>query len=207
MSVIAFVGNKGGVGKTTLSLNFSVGVLQQASVALIDADPQGSAVQWSRISEDAQGLDVYEAAQDDLHAQISTLREKYDHLIIDCPPYLQSPQTLAVLQVADIALIPVLPSPIDLWATVHVETAVEEARKTNPDLHTLLVINQLEVRTTFSRVMRDALSEIQFDVAKAEIRRRAVYRNSVLEGKTVFNVGSAGKDAAEELDKLIKEVV
>lgn len=206
MSVIAFVGNKGGVGKTTLSINFSVGVLEHSSVTLIDADPQGSALQWRKMSETPNRLDVYNV-ESQLSQQTKQLQDSYKHVVIDCPPYVQSTQTAAVLQVADIAIIPVLPSPIDLWATVHIEKVAEEARKTNPGLDVILVINQLELRTTFSRLMRQALSEISFKVADTAIRRRAVYRNCALEGKSVFNIGRPGAAAAEEINELIKEVI
>ena len=206
MTVIAFVGNKGGVGKTTLSINFAAGVSAHASVALIDADPQGSALQWRQMSDDQNRLTVYDA-EAQLSQQIKQLQSDYNHVVIDCPPYVQSPQTADVLQYADIALIPVLPSPIDLWATVHIEKVAEEARKTNPSLDVILVINQLELRTTFSRLMRDALAEINFTVAETTIRRRAVYRNCALEGKSVYDMGRLGAVAAEELNELIKEVL
>ncbi|MBL4711519.1 MAG: AAA family ATPase [Gammaproteobacteria bacterium] len=205
MTVIAFVGNKGGVGKTTLSINFSVGLSSHATVALVDADPQGSALQWHQMSDTENRLAVYDA-ESRLSQQIKKLQDDYDHVVIDCPPYVQSTQTAAVLQLADIALIPVLPSPIDLWATVHIEKVAEEARKTNPNLDVILVINQLELRTTFSRLMREALAEINFTVAKATIRRRAVYRNSAVEGKSVYDMGKRGAAAAEELNELVKEV-
>lgn len=206
MSVIAFLGNKGGVGKTTLSVNFASGIINQFNAVLLDADPQGSAVQWHNMSESENKLPVLQA-KSVLKKQTQALSKDFDHIVIDCPPYLQSPETASVLKIADIALIPVLPSPLDLWATVHVEEAVEKALKSNPKLKVLLVINQLEVRTTFSKVMRDALSEIKFPVAEASIRRRAIYRNSALEGKSVYDMGKKGSDATAELNELIKEVL
>lgn len=205
MTVIAFVGSKGGVGKTTLSINFAVGLSVHASVALIDADPQGSALQWHQMSDAKNRLAVFDA-ETQLSRQTKKLQDDYNIVVIDCPPHVQSAQTAAVLQLANTAIIPVLPSPIDLWATVHIEKEAEEARKTNPGLDVILVINQLELRTTFSRLMRDALAEINFTVAETAIRRRAVYRNSALEGKSVYDMGRRGTAAAEELNEFIKEV-
>ena len=89
---------------------------------------------------------------------------------------------------------------------MHIENAISNARVINPELKSMLVINQLEVRTTLSRVVREALTEISLPVAKTALRRRAVYRNSALEGKTVFEMGARGAAAAEELEQLIQEV-
>lgn len=207
MTVIAFVGNKGGVGKTTLTVNFASGLAVKNKVVIIDSDPQGSSLQWHDMSANPRDNLQVVAVEDDLVAQLKSLKSTYKHIVIDCPPYVQSPQTAAVLKVVDIALIPVQPSPMDLWATVHIEKVVDESKQFNPNLDVLLIINQLELRTTFSRLMRDALSEIQFSVAKTAIRRRAIYRNIALEGKSVFDVGRQGHKAAEELQELINEVM
>ena len=59
MPVIAVVGNKGGAGKTTLSVNLAAGLIRKVSIAIIDADPQGSALQWRAIADDDQALPVY----------------------------------------------------------------------------------------------------------------------------------------------------
>jgi chromosome partitioning protein len=205
MPVIALVGNKGGAGKTTLAVNLAAGLARHSSVAVIDADPQGSALQWHAIAADASAPPV-SMAEADLQRQAIELLQDYHCVVIDCPPSVHAPQTGAVLGFGDLALIPVQPSPMDLWASVHIEQSVEEAHKLNPALRTLLVINQLEPRTTLSRLVRDALSEIAFPVAATAIRRRAVYRTSALQGKSVFDMGCRGADAAAEIDQLIREV-
>ena len=123
MPVIAVVGNKGGAGKTTLSVNLAAGLTRQASIAVVDADPQGSALHWHAIADDERGLPVYEASSQ-LANQASELLNNFDYVIIDCPPSVHAPQTSAALQFGDMALIPVQPSPVDLWATVHIEQAV-----------------------------------------------------------------------------------
>ena len=206
MPIIAIVGNKGGAGKTTLSVNLAAGISNQSSIAAIDADPQGSSLQWRAIAGDNVHFPVY-ASTFSLKQQAESYSSKNDVVLIDCPPSVKSPQTVSVLEFADVALIPVQPSPMDLWATVHIEKAVAEARETNPELKALLVINQLESRTTLSKLVREVLNEIALPVAETAIRRRAIYRNSALEGKSVFGIGKRGADAVEEINSLIQEVV
>ena len=205
MPVIALVGNKGGAGKTTLTVNLAVGLGRVGRVIILDTDPQGSSAQWRAIAEDDSIPDVV-AATEQLVEQVSELRTNYEYVVVDCPPYVQAPQTMSILQVSDLALIPVQPSPFDLWASVHIEDAVGHAQHTNPDLNAMLVINQLEPRTALSQLMREALAEIEIPVADTAIRRRAIYRASVLEGRSVYSMGKRGAEAVEELDLLIKEV-
>jgi len=128
-------------------------------------------------------------------------------VIVDCPPSVQAAQTRAILQLCDLALIPVQPSPFDLWATIHIENAVIDARNSNSALRALLVINQLEPRTTLSQLIGEALAEIQVPVARTSIQRRAVYRASALEGRSVYAMGKRGAKAVAELDQLIQEII
>jgi chromosome partitioning protein len=187
-------------------VNLAAGLTKQASIAVVDADPQGSALQWHAIADDERGFPVYEASSQ-LANQASELLNEFEYVIIDCPPSVHAPQTSAALQFGDMALIPVQPSPVDLWATVHIEQAVARAHESNPALRPMLVINQLELRTTLSRLVRDVLTEIALPVANTALRRRAVYRNSALEGKSVFDMGRRGADAADELEQLIREIL
>ena len=206
MPIIALVGNKGGAGKTTLSINLATGLSKHDSTIVIDADPQGSAFQWRAIADDDNIPEVLEA-EEDFGLQARQLANAFTNVVIDCPPSVHAPQLHTALGVCDMALIPVQPSPMDLWATIHIEDAVEEARESNPRLRACMIINQLEARTTLSQIVREALAEIELPVADTAIRRRAIYRTSALEGKSVFNMGSRGADAAVELNNLIEEVL
>ncbi len=205
MPIIAVVGNKGGAGKTTLSINLASGMSRRGGIAVIDADPQGSSLHWRAVANHDGAFAVH-SANGEMRAQAQELAAQYPDVLIDCPPSVHAPQTIAALAFADVALIPVQPSPVDLWATVHIERAIAEANAENPSLKALLVINQLESRTTLSGLVREVLDEIALPVARVAIRRRAVYRNSALEGKSVFDVGSRGADAVEEINALIQEL-
>lgn len=206
MPVIAMIGNKGGAGKTTLSINLASGLSRRFSTAILDADPQRSSLQWRDIASRDGLVDVIDAV-DDLAEAIDLNRHQYECLVIDCPPSAQSGQTRQALAHSDIAVIPVLPSPLDLWASVHVESELEWARGVNPGIRPLLVINQLEPRTRLSQLMHNALAEIELPVATTSIRRRMAYRNAILQGLSVLDAGAVASEAADEIKQLIDEVV
>ncbi|MDJ0832877.1 MAG: ParA family partition ATPase [Gammaproteobacteria bacterium] len=206
MPVIALIGNKGGAGKTTLCVNLAAALGTESPTVILDADPQQSSLQWQNMADDPQAVNVL-AAGDDVHQAYSALAdESYVNCLIDCPPSAQSKQMHDALTIADLAVVPVLPSPLDIWATVHIEQAVEQARQVNPELKVVLVINQFESRTRLSRLMERALAQLELPASKAFIKRRAIYRHSLLEGRTVHDVGARGKAASEEIHQLIKDI-
>ena len=206
MPVIALVGNKGGAGKTTLSINLASGLHRRGSTVLLDADPQRSSFQWRELADRDDLVEVVDAV-DDVIGTVAECRDSYECVLIDCPPSVQSDQTRQALTCSDLALIPVLPSPLDLWASVHVEKELEWARTVNPGIRALLVVNQLEARTRLSRLIQDALAEIAMPVAKTSITRRMAYRNAMLEGCSVLEAGSVASDAADDIKRLVEEVV
>jgi chromosome partitioning protein len=206
MPVIAVVGNKGGAGKTTLSINLANGMHRRCSTVLLDADPQLSSLQWREIATRDGMVDVVDAVEH-VEAAVAQYRNEYDYVMIDCPPSVQSQQTRQALACSDIAVIPVLPSPLDLWASVHVEKELEWARSVNPGIRGLLVVNQLEPRTRLSRLVHDALAEIELPVASTAIKRRMAYRNAMLQGCSVHDAGAVAASAAEEINELIDELI
>ena len=205
MPIIALLGNKGGAGKTTLCVNIAVALAKKQRTAILDADPQQSSLQWHSIAEIDADIDVYEASAD-IATDISNLKDSHSYCLIDCPPSVHSLQMQQALRVADLAIIPVQPSPLDIWATVHVENEVASAIETNPTLKSLLLINQFESRTQLSQQTRRALEELSLPTAETLVKRRAAYRNSFVEGKTVHDFGSRGKLASEEIHQLIEEM-
>lgn len=206
MPVIAVVGNKGGAGKTTLSINIASGLHRRFPTVLLDADPQRSSFQWREIAERDDIVEVVDAV-DDLVETVSMCRDFSEYLVIDCPPSVQSEQARLALTCSDIAVIPVLPSPLDLWATVHVEKELDWARSVNPDIKGLIVVNQLESRTLLSQLIREALDEIELPVAKTAITRRMAFRNAMLQGCSVLDAGAVANDAATDIIQLVEEVL
>jgi chromosome partitioning protein len=206
MATIALVGNKGGAGKTTLAVNLASALAKTGSTLICDSDPQGSSLQWRLICENEQAPQVIDTAWD-LRQQLEQVGQRHEHVLIDCPPSVNAMQTHEALCAADVALIPVQPSPLDLWATVHMDHSIEQARKVNPKLRALIVVNQLEPRTKLSKLVRQGIDELGMPAAQTAIHRRAIYRSCVLEGKSVFEMGKRAQAAADELQQLIQEVL
>ena len=204
--VVAVINQKGGAGKTTLAMNLAVGLAQRGETLLLDLDPQASCIQWA-----SHGNAPFPVPVKQIHKRwdgVSLRRDyrAYPHLVLDCPPSLDHPAFAQALRACDVALIPVLPSPIDLWASVRLPQEIAEARKTNPRLRAHLVLNQLEPKSALSGAMRDALAEFGVPVLASDIRRRSVYRTSALEGVSVYQLGRRGAPAVAEIEALINEI-
>lgn len=114
--VISLVNQKGGVGKTTVAINLACGLaLRDFSVLLTDCDPQGSVLQWHSI-QNHTFLSVERLVQQFDGQSFRKRSSKYDYVVVDAPPAMGD-ITVSVLDAADLVLIPVGPSALDLWSS------------------------------------------------------------------------------------------
>lgn len=131
----AVVNHKGGVGKTTLAMNLAAGLTRRGSCIVLDADPQCSASRWARLAADARPFPApVLPAADGAARQLVDCAGRYAYIVVDCPPAMHSQDVQQVLTRADVALIPVLPSPMDLGASVGMEEIVVSAQQSNTAL-------------------------------------------------------------------------
>ncbi|BBF66250.1 ParA family partition ATPase [Acidithiobacillus ferridurans] len=206
-SIIAVINQKGGTGKTTLALNLAAGLARRGSTHLIDADPQGSISQWVAMADGSAGLPPVAQAGRDPFATIAQLAYTYRYVVVDCPPAIQGDVVAAVMRSVQVILIPVLPSPIDLWAIVGMAAALGGVRRLNPGLRAGLVLNQLESRNALSRAMREALAEFDVPILQAGMQRRAAYRSAAVEGVSVYGLGKRAQAAVADMEAIIEEVL
>lgn len=205
--IIAVINQKGGTGKTTLALNLAAGLARRGATHLVDADPQRSITQWVGMGGGSSGLPAVAQLAGNPTAVLNRLARSHRYVVVDCPPMAQGDAVAAIMRMAHLALIPVLPSPIDLWASVDMAVAVNQARQHNPDLRACLVLNQLESRNALSRDMREAVAEFDVPVLTASMQRRAAYRSAAVEGMSVYGLGKRGETAVADIETIIEEIL
>ena len=204
---IAIANQKGGTGKTTLTVNLAAGFHRRGATVLLDADPQGSAAQWARLGEVANDLPPVRCVDaETVGAGVASAARSSRYVLVDCPPHLRSAALQQVMGAVDLVLIPVLPSPLDLWASVGMTAAVQDARRGNLGLRAYMVLNQLDRRNALSGSMREALAEFEVPALANGMARRAAFRSAALEGRSVYGLGSRGANAARDVEAIIEEV-
>ena len=200
--VIAIAQQKGGSGKTTLAVNLAVGFARAGkSVALMDTDPQGSAGRWfmTRVEDQSEpGLDFSTASAWGVTYEVRKLAEAHDIVIIDTPPKADSDLRPA-LRAADLVLVPVATSHLDLWA---VEVVLYLAERENKSA--MIVMTRNRPGTRLAQDVAAKAAELSADVADAALANRVVYAETLGQGRAALEVRKG--PAHEEVSALINEI-
>ena len=206
MPVVAIVNQKGGTGKTTLSINLASAFAELHSTLLLDADPQGSALDWADSRSTPQmNLDALELPQGNLQREIRSLSQSYDWIIIDGPPGIGRTSAEAV-RISDIVLIPTKPSPFDVWACADVVEAVKARQENTGGLPiAYFVITMARPRTRLVGQVDAALAEYGVPALGARTTERVAYPMSAIEGKSVLD--SRDRTAQQEILTMRDEIV
>ncbi len=203
--VITVAQQKGGTGKTSLSANLAVCLKNKGKrVAILDTDPQGSLGHWfmarrERLGEDAIDLGFRTASAWGARYEANALAKEYDFVVIDTPPKMGIDGKPAI-ETADLVVIPVTPSPVDIWATTPtIDMAVSEKKPV------LMVLNRASERMRITAETRQALQESGGALAETVLGNRVLYAEVMHEGYTITEKRPSGPGASE-MKKLADEV-
>jgi len=203
--IISLVNQKGGVGKTTIAINLACALAQQRSrVLIIDTDQQGSVAHWKKIDRQDH-FDMIHHPQTDLTRHIQDLAKGYQHIVIDAPPAVGE-MIRSVLLVSNLAIIPVSPSPLDIWSARDMVHLIRELKKQKRNLSGRLLICRKIVGTRVGREIREALENYQMDIFQTEIHQRIAYVEAMIAGMPVL-AHAPQSEAAQEITSLCAEVL
>jgi chromosome partitioning protein len=200
--IIGVLNQKGGVGKSTIATNLAAAFATGGQrVLLVDADPQGSSLAWSSAREGDPPFPVIGMPKPTLHKDMPALASDYDMILIDGPPRVSELARAAMLA-SDLVLIPVQPSPYDVWASAETITLVREAQQFKDQLAAIFVINRKIVNTAIGRDVAAALAQFgDVPVSPVSLGQRVIYAESAARGLSVFDVDPFGA-AAREIERL-----
>lgn len=205
--VIAILNQKGGVGKTTIAVHLAAALARKKfKVLLLDADPQGSALDWSAARKDLLAFPVAGLPKKSIHKELPALAADYQFVVIDGPPRVYDVARSAIMA-SDLVLVPVQPSPYDVWAAKEIIDLFEEASIYKPGLKKAFVINRKIANTAIGRDVVEALSDYPIPVLDHAICQRVPFAESATQGLTVFELDPemlASREMMELTDEILE---
>ena len=204
--IITVAQQKGGAGKTTLAAHLAVAyTAMKKRVVAVDIDPQQSLSRWYELRRewmDGMPAGVLVSAIEGwrARAEVDRVAAGHDVVIIDSPPHAETEARIAI-RAADLVVVPVQPSPMDIWATrPTLELAAAEK------VPALLVFNRVLPRAKLTEAMEGEAKQLGAKIARARLGNRVAFAAALAEGKAVGESQPRGR-AAQEIAALAKEIL
>lgn len=202
--VISLVNQKGGAGKTTNTISLAGAFTKLGySVVIVDSDTQGNTRDWKAVNED-NPIPVLGIDRPTIHTDIKSL-SRFDIVLVDGAPTVEA-MSASAIKAADLAIIPVQPSPLDIWATADlidlVKTRIEI---TDGKLQAAFLVSRAVANTKIGKEISDILAKYELPVLETIIPSLTDYSTCIKHGQHVIEYAPHSKAAKIAL-KLATEI-
>lgn len=209
--IIALTSQKGGSGKTTIAMQLAAGLaLRGYRVVVADLDPQASSTRWIGSAPPTVPFPaelVCPCGSDkDIEQALRPAANRADFVVIDCPPSIEHPHVALALDLCDLAIVPVVPNPTDLWATRATERMILDRRRTRPSLVGALLPNRV-MRTALAADVLSVMRDFDLPVLEAALSQRNAFAQAAVLGSSVFALGRLAAAAQEEVEQVVSAVL
>jgi chromosome partitioning protein len=200
--VITVAQQKGGAGKTTLAAQLAVAfAAKHLWVALVDIDPQASLTRWFQMRDKTDNSFTLTTVTGwRTQAAVEKLKTSNDLVLIDSAPHAETDAKIAI-RAADLVLVPVQPSPMDLWASEPTLALIRSEKR-----EARLIVNRVQTRMKLAEEMTAKIGELGVAVLGTTIGNRTSFAGSMLDGRGVLESAPRSK-AAEEMSDLADEIM
>lgn len=181
---------------------------EETRVLVIDADQQGTCLKWAAMAAEETPFPatVMGMTEPIIHRQLPRIRADYDFILVDTPPHAEAVARSAIIG-ADLVIIPVLPSPVDLWSAATTRKIVLDAQVQRPEIDCRLLLSRVVPNTALTQETVEALEVYDIPILSTRLHQRQAYPRSALRGGTVLDLDAkSGGLAAEEVRQLAKEL-
>lgn len=202
--ILAFLNQKGGVGKSTLSTNAAYYFHRHgAKVLLIDADPQGTTTTWAALRDELP-FPVMQLTRKNMAKEILAHASNYDHLVIDGPPRAEM-LSRAVIIASDLVVLPIEASGASDWASKTTIQQVVEAQQFKETLKSVFLVSRIIPNTVISRSIRDHVAEHGIPLLTGTIANRVPFAEALTMGRSIFEWAPNSR-AANEFSTVMQEI-